>query len=201
MGGYTAQVLCKPANLGGVALCGLGSMRSAMAVAGPARAVAVLAAAVAAGLTGCTSPSPSAGHAGGAASTPVLRSSSPSPGAPSRPASAFRLLPARGPGHLAAGSDPRALPGDVLIADEDNRRLLLVDPYGRIRWLFPGPGALGGGQVFGPPDDAFVSADGRSIVATQEMNETISVIDIATGRITVRPSGGARVGAWLLQSS
>ena len=74
----------------------------------------------------------------------------------------------------------------MLIADEDNRRLLLVDPYGRVRWLFPGPEALGGGQVFGPPDDAFVSADGRSIVATQEMNQTISVIDIATGRITRR---------------
>ena len=74
----------------------------------------------------------------------------------------------------------------MLIADEDNRRLLLVDPYGRIRWLFPGPGVLGRGQVFGPPDDAFVSADGQSIVATQEMNETISVIDIATGRITRR---------------
>jgi hypothetical protein len=74
----------------------------------------------------------------------------------------------------------------VLIADEDNRRLLLVDPYGWIRWLFPGLGALGTGQVFGPPDDAFVSADGRSIVATQEMDQTISVIDIATGRITRR---------------
>jgi hypothetical protein len=74
----------------------------------------------------------------------------------------------------------------VLIADEDNRRLLLVDPHGRIRWLFPSPGDLRHKQVFGPPGDAFVSADGRSIVATQEMNETISVIDIATGRITRR---------------
>ena len=72
----------------------------------------------------------------------------------------------------------------MLIADEDNRRLLLVDPWGRIRWMFPSPGAVGRGQTFGPPDDAFVSPDGRSIVATQEMNETISVIDIATGRIT-----------------
>jgi len=95
-------------------------------------------------------------------------------------------MPARGPGHLAAGSDPSALPGDVLIADENNRRLLLVDPYGRIRWRFPGPGALGRGRRFGPPDDAFVSPDGRSIVATQEENQTISVIDIATGRITRR---------------
>ena len=158
-----------------------------MAVASPARAVAVLAAAVAAGLAGCTAPaSPPASHAGPAASTPVRRPPSPSPSTPSRPASAFRLLPARGPGHLAPGSDPAALPGDVLIADEDNRRLLLVDPYGRIRWLFPGRGALGRGQVFGPPDDAFVSPDGRSIVATQESDQTISVIDIATGRITRR---------------
>lgn len=114
------------------------------------------------------------------------RSSSRSPSTPSEPATAFRLLPASGPGYLAPGSDPRALPGDVLIADENNRRLLLVDPYGRIRWVFPGPGALRRGQVFGPPDDAFVSPDGRSIVATQEEDQTISVIDIATGRITRR---------------
>ena len=187
MGGYTAQMLSKPASLGGVAPCGFRAMRPAVAAARPARAVAALAAAVAAGLVGCTSPSSSqAGHAAGAASTPVPRSSSPSPSAPPQSAGAFRLLPARGPGHIAVGSDPRALPGDVLIADEDNRRLLLVDPYGRIRWLFPGPGALGRGQVFGPPDDAFVSADGRSIVATQEIYQTISVIDIATGRITRR---------------
>jgi len=157
-----------------------------MAVASRARAVASLAAVVAAGLAGCTSPPSPAGQAAGAASTPIRRPPLPSPSAPSRPASAFRLLPARGAGHLAAGSDPGALPGDVLIADEDNRRLLLVDPYGRIRWRFPGPGALGRGQAFGPPDDAFVSPDGRSIVATQEQNQTISVIDVATGRITRR---------------
>ena len=170
-----------------VTFSGFRARRPATAVAGPARAVAVLAAVVAAGLAGCTSPaSPPASHAGAAASTPVRRSPSPSPSAPSRPASAFRLLPARGPGHLAPGSDPAALPGDVLIADEDNRRLLLVDPYGRIRWRFPGPGALGRGRVFGPPDDAFVSPDGRSIVATQEENQTISVIDIAAGRVTRR---------------
>ena len=183
---FGAQVLCKTANLGGVVLGDFRALRPAMAVASPARAVAALAAAVAAGLAGCTSPSSQAGHAAGATSTPVHRSPSSSPSAPPPPASAFRLLPARGPGHLAPGSDPRALPGDVLIADEDNRRLLLVDPYGRIRWLFPGPGVLGRGQVFGPPDDAFVSADGRSIVATQEMDQTISVIDIATGRVTRR---------------
>jgi len=161
-------------------------MRPTLAVARRARAVATLVVVVTAGLAGCTSPAAPTGQAAGAPSAPVRRPPSPSPSAPSRPASAFRLTPARGPGHLAPGSDPRALPADVLIADEDNRRLLLVDPYGRIRWLFPGPGALGRGQTFGPPDDAFVSPDGRSIVATQEENQTISVIDIATGRLVRR---------------
>jgi hypothetical protein len=186
-GRYGAQALGKTASLGGVAHCGFRVTRSALSSGHPARAVAALAAAVAAVLGGCTAPSSSqAGHPPGAASTPLPRSSSPSPSTPPRPATAFRLLPASGPGHLAAGSDPQALPGDVLIADENNRRLLLVDPYGRIRWMFPGPGALRPDQVFGPPDDAFVSPDGRSIVATQEEDQTISVIDIATGRITRR---------------
>jgi hypothetical protein len=156
-------------------------MRLAVDVTRPVRAAAVLAVAVMAGLAACSpsSPSPQAG-----ASTPAHRSAASSSGAPSDPASAFRLLPASGPGHLAAGSDPRALPGAVLIADEDNRRLLLVDPYGRIRWQFPSHGSLARGQAFGQPDDAFISPDGRSIVATQEIDDAISVIDIATGRIT-----------------
>jgi hypothetical protein len=103
---------------------------------------------------------------------------------------AFRLAPVSGRGFLAAGSDPGALPGDVLIADEDNNRLLLVDPYGRVRWQFPGPGGAPGGHAFGPPDDAFVSRDGRTIIATQEMYDTVSLIDIASGHV-VRSYGHA----------
>jgi DNA-binding beta-propeller fold protein YncE len=106
------------------------------------------------------------------------------PLSPHQPLGAFRLSPAAGPGHLAPGSDPHALPGPVLIADEDNNRLLLVDQQGRIRWRFPSGSGLPHGQVFGPPDDSFVSPDGRAIIATQEMYDTVSVIDIATGRIT-----------------
>jgi DNA-binding beta-propeller fold protein YncE len=87
------------------------------------------------------------------------------------------------PGYLAPGSDPRALPGDVLIADENNRRLLLVDPLGRIRWTFPDRAHALQARVFGRPDDAFVSADGSMIVATQEEDDSVSVISIATGRI------------------
>ncbi|HKC76911.1 MAG TPA: hypothetical protein VKB70_00855, partial [Gaiellaceae bacterium] len=45
-----------------------------------------------------------------------------------------------GRSHLAPGSDPSVLPGDVLIADRSNNRLLVVDPRGRIVWRFPQPG-------------------------------------------------------------
>jgi outer membrane protein assembly factor BamB len=103
----------------------------------------------------------------------------PPPGAP-------WLAPATGPGRLAPGSDPSALPGDVLIADHENNRLLIVDPQGRIRWEFPRPGGLAPGQTFLAPDDAFFSPDGRYIIATQEDQDVISVISVAAGRIVYR---------------
>ncbi len=96
------------------------------------------------------------------------------------------LAPAQGSGHLMPGSDPAALPGDVLIADNLNNRLLIVDPQGRIRWQFPRPGDLARGQAFRFPDDAFFSPDGQQIIATEEDYSVISVIDIATHRISYR---------------
>lgn len=84
--------------------------------------------------------------------------------------------------HLAPGSDPSALPGDVLIADRSNNRLLVVDPQGRIVWQFPRPGR-GGLPV---PDDAFFSPDGREIVVTEEDVSAVTVIDVATRRVVYR---------------
>jgi hypothetical protein len=101
-------------------------------------------------------------------------------------ASAPWLGPAHGPGHLAPHSDPSALPGDILIADNWNNRLLIVDPQGRIRWEFPRPGDLRRGQSFLLPDDAFFSPDGRDIIATEEEDSVISVIDIARRKIVYR---------------
>jgi hypothetical protein len=88
--------------------------------------------------------------------------------------------------HLAPGSDPAALPSDVLIADHKNDRLLIVDPQGRIRWQFPQPGDLAKGQTFPVPDDAFFTPNGQQIVATEEDAQVISVIDIASRRIVYR---------------
>ncbi len=105
------------------------------------------------------------------------------------------LAPAGGPGRLAPGSDPAALPADVLIADHHNNRLVIVDPQGRIRWEFPRPGDLAPGQTFLQPDDAFFSPDGRQIVVTQEDDQVISVISVATSTIVYRYGVPGRPGA------
>jgi hypothetical protein len=90
------------------------------------------------------------------------------------------------PGALAPGSDPSVLPGPVLIADRDNNRLLEVSPDGRVLWRFPAAGDLAPGQSFLLPDDAFYSPDGRRVIATQEDNFVLSVIDLASSRIVYR---------------
>ncbi len=105
------------------------------------------------------------------------------------------LSPPRGRGHLTRHSDPAALPGDVLIADNHNNRLLVVDPQGRIRWRFPAAGDLARGQTFRVPDDAFFSPDGKNIIATEEDDSVISVINIASHRITYRYGTAGRPGS------
>jgi DNA-binding beta-propeller fold protein YncE len=89
-------------------------------------------------------------------------------------------------GNLQPGSNPAVLPGPVLIADRDNNRLLEVSPNGRVLWRFPAAGDLAPGQTFELPDDAFFSPDGRRIVATQEDDFAISVIDPASRHIVYR---------------
>ena len=90
------------------------------------------------------------------------------------------------PPSLLAGSDPKVLPADLLIADRDNNRLVIVDPQGRLVWQFPRPGDVAAGQSFRIPDDAFFTPDGKEIVATQEDDFVISVIDIASHQIVYR---------------
>jgi len=111
---------------------------------------------------------------------------------PAKPKPKEKPKPSAGPfsapltaAHLARGSDPSALPADVLIADRSNNRLLVVDPRGRIVWRFPRPG----GQSLPLPDDAFFSPDGRQIVVTEEDVDAVSIVDIASRRITWRYGG------------
>jgi hypothetical protein len=95
-------------------------------------------------------------------------------------------VPKAAPGYLRPGSDPNVLPAPVLIADKLNNRLLIVDQRGRVRWVFPRPGDLVPGQTFRIPDDAFFTPDGRYIIATQEDDFVITVIDVANHRIVWR---------------
>jgi outer membrane protein assembly factor BamB len=88
--------------------------------------------------------------------------------------------------NLTPGSRPSVLPTDVLIADRNNNRLIVVDPRGNVVWQFPKPGDLAPGQTFRTPDDAFFTPNGRDIIVTQEDNYVISEISVATGRIVWR---------------
>jgi hypothetical protein len=93
---------------------------------------------------------------------------------------------ATGPAHLQPGSDPAVLPGPVLIADRGNNRLIIIDPQGRLLWEFPRPGDLAPGESFKVPDDAFFTPDGKQIIATEEDDFVISLVDIASHRIVWR---------------
>ena len=85
--------------------------------------------------------------------------------------------------NLQPGSQPSVLPSDVLIADRNNNRVIIVNPQGNIVWQFPQPGDLAPGQTFLAPDDAFFTPNGKDIITTQESRFVISEIDIATRRI------------------
>ena len=113
-----------------------------------------------------------------------------------RPASAERQSPtsfARGARRqdattsaLQPGSDPAALPGPILVADRGNDRLVEIDPGGHIVWEFPRPGDLLPGQTFKVPDDAFFTPNGKQIVATQEDDFVVTLIDVASHKIVWR---------------
>jgi outer membrane protein assembly factor BamB len=62
-----------------------------------------------------------------------------------------------GAGYLAAGSSAPVLPANILVADRNNNRLVVISPLGQVVWTQPLTG----------PSDAFLSLTGRSIVVTE----------------------------------
>lgn len=90
------------------------------------------------------------------------------------------------PRYLQPGADPSVLPAAVLIADRGNDRLIEVAPNGETVWEFPLPGDLPAGETFKVPDDAFFSPDGLQIIATEEDDFMVSVIDVASRKIVWR---------------
>ncbi len=101
----------------------------------------------------------------------------------------FPSPPGRGmrPGpNLAPGSNPSVLPGDVLIADEGNNRIIVVNPAGTIVWQFPRPGDLAPGTTFLEPDDAFFTPNGKDILATEENDQVVSLVGLRSHRLLWR---------------
>ncbi|MBE3590033.1 MAG: PQQ-binding-like beta-propeller repeat protein [Firmicutes bacterium] len=79
--------------------------------------------------------------------------------------------------------NPGPLPGDLLIADRYNNRLLIVSPAKKILWQYRLPASLDGGEGRRGPDDAFLTPDGTSVITNEEDNHTIVEVSLATRQI------------------
>jgi hypothetical protein len=72
------------------------------------------------------------------------------------------------------------LPGDLLIADRGNNRMLIVNPAHRILWMFPNrPGQV---HLYFD-DDTFFAPGGRRIISNQEENHQIVEISYPSGKL------------------
>ena len=76
--------------------------------------------------------------------------------------------------------DGGPLGGALLIADRGNDRIILVTPDHRVLWHFPDRADLARGVYLRFNDDAFVTPDGRAVIANEEEAHTIVSIDIRT---------------------
>ncbi|MFZ5852988.1 MAG: PQQ-binding-like beta-propeller repeat protein [Chloroflexota bacterium] len=128
------------------------------------------------------SEAPSGSPSGAIAPVGPATTSAPVPGSSG---AAGGVTPGTAPGTApsapaAAATSP--FPGGLLIADRGNGRILALDPTGKVIWRFPVAGSLPPGQRFSA-DDAFISADGKSIVANDEFHQVIDRIDIASRKL------------------
>ena len=151
--------------LGFVVVFAAGGMESLAGSPGPSRPTSSLAA--------VGSPSTVGSRPGSdATGSPTAGAVTPEPATPGSASPSSSATP------VAAGP----FVGDLMIADRQNRRILIVDASGKIHWRFPVAGSLPSGRTFAA-DDAFLAPDGRTIVANEEDNQVIDRIDIATKRI------------------
>lgn len=72
------------------------------------------------------------------------------------------------------------LPGDLLIADRGNNRMLIVNPAGHIIWRYP---SRPGQRRLNFDDDTFFTPGGRSIISNEEDNHDIVQIAYPSGRL------------------
>jgi outer membrane protein assembly factor BamB len=75
------------------------------------------------------------------------------------------------------------LPGDLLIADRGNNRMLIVNPAHHVLWRFPRQGS---GVTLKFDDDTFFAPSGREIIANEEENHDIIKVSFPAGRLVYR---------------
>ena len=81
----------------------------------------------------------------------------------------------------AASGVPAPIPGDLLIADRGNNRMLLVNNRKRLVWRYPGPD--GPSYAFRFDDDTFFGPSLRTIISNQEDQNTIQILSFPAGRV------------------
>ena len=84
------------------------------------------------------------------------------------------------------------LPGDLLIADRGNNRMLMIDPAGHILWRYP---SRPGQPRLNFDDDAFFTPGGHSIISNEEDNHDIVEISYPSGRIAWRYGHSGQPGS------
>lgn len=121
-----------------------------------------------ASLTGCASPLSAVTAVNQVKQAGTSHSNSTSPGTPQKTLSTV-VQRANGP-----------LPGDLLVADEGNSRILMMTPTKKIVWSMK----LGfGGNTNAGADDAFLTPDQKHIIINEENNQLIAIIDIKSKKI------------------
>lgn len=109
--------------------------------------------------------------------------SAPQMGDSDAPAPPITAQPQTVVGQSHVTGDPAALPGDLLISDRGNSRVLEIGATGNIVWQFPPPGYKGP-IPFWQNDDAFLAPDGRHVTTNEEFEHTIQVIDRTTNAVS-----------------
>jgi hypothetical protein len=92
------------------------------------------------------------------------------------------------PGTASAYEAASALTGPggyILIADRGNNRILVVDPRGRIVFLYPSQADLQAGRQLFYNDDTFVEPGGQALIANEEDNHAIVQVGLADHSLKV----------------
>ncbi len=84
------------------------------------------------------------------------------------------------------------LPGDLLIADRGNDRMLIVTPAHRVIWRFP---RRGSGVSLHFDDDTFFTPSGHQIIANEEENQDIIRVSYPRGKLVWRYGHPGQVGS------